>query len=129
MEKDIEIVGYILKNYPREEGYSLPRLQRILKIIDYKYSNMYGDPMSSISRKSKGDILEAVELKEILQNSQYIKLSQKNLALTDTPITMVSLTEMGLKEIESLGERERVVVDFVMDLTEHLTFNELFIKF
>lgn len=129
MEKDIEIIGYILKNYPREEGYSLPRLQRILKIIDYKYSNMYGDPMSSISRKSKGDILEAVELKEILQNSQYIKLSQKNLALTDTPITMVSLTETGLKEIESLGERERVVVDFVMDLTEHLTFNELFIKF
>lgn len=73
--------------------------------------------------------MEAAELKEILQNSQYIKLSQKNLALTDTPITMVSLTETGLKEIESLGERERVVVDFVMDLTEHLTFNELFIKF
>lgn len=88
MEKDIEIIGHILKNYPREEGYSLPRLQRILKIIDYKYSNMYGDPMSSISRKSKGDILEAVELKEILQNSQCIKLSQKNLALTDTPITV-----------------------------------------
>lgn len=129
MEKDIEIIGYILKNYPREEGYSLPRLQRTLKIIDYKYSGMYGSPMSSIGRKTKGDILEAVELKEILQNSQCIKLYQKNLALTDTPITMVSLTEKGLSEIESLGERERVVVDFVMDLTEHLTFNELFIKF
>lgn len=129
MEKDIEIIGYILKNYPREEGYSLPRLQRTLKIIDYKYSGMYGEPMSSIGRKTKGDILEAVELKEILQSSQYVKLYQKNLALTETPITMVSLSEEGLNEIESLGERERVVVDFVMDLTEHLTFNELFIKF
>lgn len=90
---------------------------------------MYGKPMSSISRKTKGDILEAVELREILQNSKYIKLYQKNLALTDTPITMVSLTERGFTEVEDLGERESVVVDFVMDLTEHLTFNELFIKF
>lgn len=129
MEKDIEIVGYILKHYPRKEGYSIPRLQRTLKIIDYKYSNMYGSPMSSIGRKTKGDILEATELREILQNSQYIKLYQKKLTLTETLITMVSLTEEGLNEIESLGERERVVVDFVMDLTEHLTFNELFIKF
>ncbi len=36
MEKDVKIVGYILKKHPRKEGYSLPRLQRILKIIDYK---------------------------------------------------------------------------------------------
>ena len=129
MEKDVKIVGYILKKHPRKEGYSLPRLQRILKIIDCKYSSMYGKPMSSISRKTKGDILEAVELREILQNSKYIKLYQKNLALTDTPITMVSLTERGFIEVEDLGERESVVVDFVMDLTEHLTFNELFIKF
>lgn len=85
--------------------------------------------MSSISRKTKGDILEAVELREILQNSQYIKLYQKNLVLTETPITMVSLTERGFSEVEDLGERESVVVDFVMDLTEHLSFNELFIKF
>ncbi len=90
---------------------------------------MYGKPMSSISRKTKGDILEAVELREILQNSQYIKLCQKNLALTDTPITMVTLAERGFSEVEDLGERESVVVDFVMDLTEHLSFNELFIKF
>lgn len=120
----LDLVKYVLKNYPYQKELSKARLNKIIYLIDWKYVLTYGKQLTNIEWKYNhyGPYVDIIKEK-ILSDSRFKIDNTTN--FYGNPKELITLAEdYGFIDP---SENEKDIIDFVIEKTKKYNWND-FIK-
>lgn len=120
LEKTIDIIKYLFNKYPHPSELSKARLVKLVYLADWKSSIQNGKQLSNIKwfYNHYGPYVDDVI--DVLKNDPNFEIESK-LNFYNQPKYLIKI----IKNIEpKLQEESRLILDFVIDNTKHLYWNE-----
>ena len=125
MEKALKVAQYIILNYPLREKYSITRLFKLINIVDVKSMIKYEKPVSDIQDRY-GTKEGVLDFKEALERSSIFEVGKRENWL-GVPVSTVDVKSRS--DVNNLSEREKELIDKVMEMSHHMTYNQLLLNF
>lgn len=122
--KVVDLVRYVITTYPYPNELSKARLNKIVYLVDWKNTLVYGTQMTDIQWKFNhyGPYVDRIEL-ELRQDKRFDILNTTNLYGHKKEVVVLSSSINNASFIEP-NENEKAIIDFIIEKTRRLNFSE-----
>lgn len=120
----VDLARYIIQTYPYPSDLSKARLNKIIYLVDWKNTLVYGNQMTDIQWKFNhyGPYVDRIEL-ELRQDGRFAILNTTNLYGHKKEVVTLLDNINNVNFIEP-NENEKTIIDFIIEKTRRLNFSE-----
>lgn len=122
MTELIDVMAYLLKNYPYKNELSNARLTKMVYLSDWKYALRYGKQITSIQWRFNNYGPFVRDIQQTAEENPIVFEIQETVNLYDNKKVLIKLKDKNYDEKLSVEEKE--ILDFVIDSTKLLNWDK-----